>query len=237
MPCAAAEAVAVGIEGQAGDENPVDLIGLKRRTLGRGLGDTEGAGSKVGVGVADLMQSQAFRDAIDPRAGQPPTAIEHVSEQGSGVQFLGKGRDVEQDGAGRGQAGKVVEAADQLGFLTTAVSRFEGQNTGDYCLSEGTLAGPEIGRLHRTPIVADRNKRGRPAPALVERERAEKDLHRNAVWDAFENPQLISGSLWPPAVAGGLCDGSRRAAHRFDKRPSLREHGRGTPGLSRTWIS
>jgi len=82
---ATTEAAAGGGEGHAGAKEELDVFKPANRSLGRRLGDAEGAGDQCG-GPGEV---EAHRVAIDPR--QNPSAVGKVREQGQQQRFAGQG--------------------------------------------------------------------------------------------------------------------------------------------------
>ena len=113
MPGAAAEPIAAVVEGQPGDEDPVDRLGRRPRAA-----PAPARGCPASPGVRSLARSSTAKSRsrrsrpVDPRAGSRASPRRRPSPGiGAGADLLGEGRDVEQDRPGLGPAGSSANAA------------------------------------------------------------------------------------------------------------------------------
>ena len=89
-PAAPADALAMAVERQAWDENPVDPFGLDNRATLSGLGDAHAGGDEVGIRVIDLEQVERAPGTVDARADECFAPFAREAEHGPGVELLGE---------------------------------------------------------------------------------------------------------------------------------------------------
>ena len=168
MARAAAQAVALRIEGQAGDEHPVDGFGSDLRAISARLGDAQSTGFEVARRVVDLKEPEPAFGPIDPGADQLLAALERLLEQRPGRDLLGKRRDVKQDRTGppRNPEGRETGRQERLVVHVAARDR------APECARPSTCAAPvfSAGAPRRTSRLPSPSKASRPVITFEEGE-------------------------------------------------------------------
>ncbi len=235
MTSASAQSVALLIEGETGNQSPVDRPGIHFGKLRSGFGNAKDAGCEVVPRILDPVHPKPARDRVDP--GQRHSLARPVRdrEERSRLDFLGEGRGVKQHRTRGRPAGQISERRDNRGFLSASVGNLQ---RGDRIPKEAPplTLGPEASRgdvrprnIHRDhrPIV----RKTRTPPRRARQAAGEINLRRNAV-EVLLRTRSSSGNLRPSRRK--IPRGTISVPYGFNvgspKGPPLVEHGRGLPG-------